>query len=74
MNKIMTNREYIIKALTDGFDDWGISESAIVYNIACPYYTGDKRAKCHNVAYDKIDKWEHCRDCKYEWLDSEVDE
>lgn len=74
MNKIMTNREYIIKALTDGFDDGGATEeSTIVYNIACPYFAGDERAHCNDLD-GMPDRWKECRDCKWEWLDSEVDE
>ena len=67
----MTNREYIIAALTDEFDDMGATEESVVYyNIKCPYNTGDKRAHCRN---DEINR-EVCVACKFEWLDSEVDE
>lgn len=74
----MTNLEYMLACLTsikencDIMDDGGASEEACVYyNINCPYYTDDKRAKC----YDNIDfiTREMCVRCKYEWLNQEVD-
>lgn len=69
----MTNREYMINLLqNDSFvDDGGASYEAMVYyDIACPYFDGDKRAYCHN---NEI-KREVCFECKKEWLDLEVDE
>lgn len=66
----MTNREYLIAALTDQIDDGCASEeAAIYYNIACPYYANDPRSKCR---YRELDR-ETCVACKWEWLDSEVD-
>lgn len=41
----MTNREMMIKALTDDFDDWAETESDIAYHIACPYTDGDHPCK-----------------------------
>lgn len=70
----MTNKEYIIKVLSDvdndPFDDGGASYEALVdHNIKCPYNcTWDKRAHCYNGSGDG------CVACKMEWLESEVDE
>lgn len=67
----MTNREYLIAALTDQIDDGGASEEAAVYyNINCPYYDGDSRCHCSGKEINR----ETCVACKFEWLDSEVDE
>lgn len=73
----MTNRELMINLLMDGLgeftrvhtDDGGSSEEAIVYyNINCPYYGTDPRGLCHNYPSREM-----CTECKYKWLDSEVD-
>lgn len=74
----MNNKEYIVKVLSDEsndpFDDGGASYEALVhYNIACPYYCGDKRAHCHNKPLGYPDR-EHCVACKMEWLESDVDD
>lgn len=66
----MTNREMMTMALKGEFDDWGAEEAVIYYNIACPYFEGDKRSECN----DKEITREVCSECKYKWLDSEVDE
>lgn len=63
----MTNREYLIAALTDQIDDGGVSEeAAIYYNIACPYYDGDPRCHCNKAEINR----ETCVVCKLEWLQS----
>lgn len=79
----MTNREYMINLLLDGFeangadfkrihiDDDGASEEAMIcYNVSCPYFVGDKRCHCNGCESNR----ETCVECKSEWLDSEVDE
>jgi hypothetical protein len=71
----MTNKEYIIKVLSEGdpFDDGGVSYEALVhYHIDCPYSCGDERAHCHNKPLGYPDR-KHCVACKMEWLDMEVD-
>ena len=70
----MTNRELLIGILSDEYfiDDGGATEeSAIYYNIKCPYYSGDERCLCKN---DEDLTREKCVECKRKWLDSEVDE
>ncbi len=72
----MTNKEYIVKLLSDEdfIDDGGTSYEALVhYNISCPYTCGDERAHCHNKPLDYTNR-EVCVACKMEWLESEVDE
>lgn len=68
----MTNKDALIKALNDGFDDPCYTEAIIFYSINCPYYYGDPRCECME------DGKEICRDicseCKSKWLESEVDE
>lgn len=66
----MTNREMMLMALKGEFDDWGAEEAVIHYNVGCPYFCGDERAECK----DKEITREVCSDCKYKWLDAEVDE
>lgn len=81
----MTNREYMINLLIDGIetngadfkrmyiDDGGASEEAMIYyNVSCPYFVGDKRGHCDRNSCKPNRKT--CVDCKFEWLDSEVDE
>ena len=68
----MTNREMMIKALNGEFDDYGAEEAIVHYNIRCPYYDGDERCECE-VEGKEICR-EVCSECKYKWLDSEVDE
>jgi len=66
----MTNREMMLKALKGEIDDWGAEEAIVYYNINCPYYSDDTRCECHNKEISR----EVCSECKYKWLDSEVDE
>lgn len=68
----MTNREMMIKALKGEFDDWGAEEAVIYYNVNCPYFVSDSRCKCEND--DKEPSREICSECKYKWLEMEVDE
>lgn len=68
----MTNREMLIKALQDDFDDYAYSESVIAYHVECPYFSGDKRAHCHESK--EPDRFGICMACKLEWLDQKVDE
>lgn len=69
----MTNLEYMIASLTDQFDDGGASyECTVHYNIACPYFSDDKRAHCKDD--DVYPSREVCVPCKMEWLESEGDE
>ena len=67
----MTNREELIKALYDGFDDWGYSEGVIDNALGCPYVAGDSRSECQGE-FEQI-TWLNCRRCKLKWLDREVD-
>lgn len=67
----MTNREMLIKALNDEFDDYAFSESVIAYHIECPYYGKDMRAKCNSALPNRHTT---CLNCKLEWLEAEVDE
>lgn len=66
----MTNREVMIMALQGKFDDYGTEEALIYYNVNCPYLSGDERCECN---YKETTR-EVCSECKYKWLDSEVDE
>lgn len=69
----MTNREYMIELLSNEnfVDDGGASyEAMLYYNVACPYFDGDKRAYCHDGEMNRG----NCFMCKNEWLDLEVDE
>lgn len=69
----MTNQEFVIRALQDGFDDGGsILESVLYYHISCPYFEGDERSLCFGD-YKKIDR-DTCVECKSHWLSQEVDE
>lgn len=71
----MTNREYIIKLLSDKYwiDDNGASYESLVGDcIACPYFDGDERALCNDVSINKVDR-DMCFRCKEKWLNSEVD-
>lgn len=71
----MTNKEMLIKALNDEFDDGGATYDSVVdYNINCPYFGNDNRAHCHyNEPYQTLTH-EQCLECKLEWLEAEVDE
>lgn len=71
----MTNREYILKLLSDKYwiDDNGASYESLVGDcIACPYYSGDKIAMCVDKDGKEIDCT--CFECKENWLNSEVSE
>ena len=65
----MTNREMMIKALTDDFDDWAETESDIAYHIACPYTDGDHPCKGLDYPWNTLDV---CGPCKAGWLDEEA--
>lgn len=70
----MNNREYMAKQLSDPdwIDDGGASYLSMVeYNIACPYFAGDKRKGCKDDEYPTRSK---CGQCKLEWLESDVDD
>lgn len=56
----MTNREYLINLL--------------MYHISCPYQDGDPRCRCNSIIVGDSIPEELCAECKYEWLDSEVEE
>ena len=60
------------KELQDDFDDGAYSESVIAYHVECPYFSGDKRAHCHESK--EPDRFGICMACKDEWLSAEVDE
>lgn len=75
----MTNREYMAKQLADPdwIDDGGASyDSMVDYNIACPYFVGDRRGHCRRNGLSEYTPppLYRCRDCKLEWLEAEVDE
>lgn len=68
----MTNRDYIIAALQDEFDDNGATmESVAAYNIACPYYGGTDGHRCEGVPYP-WDRLRVCGPCVLEWLEKEM--
>lgn len=72
----MTNREYIAKQLSDPDwidDDRASYISTVEYNIACPYFGGDKRAHCYS-GYTGMPTRKMCEECKLEWLEMDVDE
>ena len=72
--KRMTNKEYLIAVLTDDPRVEGCDYQSEIYNhITCPYYQGDKRAKCVNKSLDEVTR-RLCEECKCEWLEQEVDE
>lgn len=65
----MTNKEYLLAALTDKFDDGGASyESTVYYNIACPYHEGDPDALCDSCP---MFSREQCTECKMAWLEKD---
>ena len=65
----MTNKEYLLMAPQDKFDDGGASyESAVYYNISCPYREGDPDALCDSGP--KFSR-EQCTECKMAWLEKE---
>ena len=68
--EILTNRDMLIATLTGKYDDYGAEEANIYYHIACPYTSGDKRAKC----FGKNPNRTLCEECKVLWLDQKVDE
>lgn len=73
----MTNREYLIKQLSDEnfIDDGGASyEATIFYHIACPYHCGNREALCKDINGPTIIKRETCSECKNKWLDKDIDE
>ena len=58
----------------DWIDDGGASYVSMVeYNIACPYFCGDKRAHCRS-GDNEMPTRKMCGECKMEWLEAEVDE
>ena len=81
----ITNAEYMISVLRNILedekievhplvhDDWASKEAMVYYNIACPYYVGDKRAECKNNGLLETATREQCFKCKYNWLTNEVD-
>ena len=74
--KRITNREYMTNLLKDPDwldDGWASYEAMVYYNIGCPYFVGDERARCYGKKGDFINR-ENCYFCKHEWLDKEVDE
>lgn len=66
----MTNREFIILALSDRLDDCGLHDFVVDNYIECPHYWGDDNLPCEHV--DPCS--EICLPCKLAWLGSEVDE
>ena len=73
--KRMTNKEFIVALLTDDprIYDCCDYQSEVYNRIACPYFRGDKRAKCENKRIDEVSR-RLCEECKCEWLEKEVDE
>lgn len=66
----MTNKEALIMALNDEFDDGGASyESWIHYHIKCPYRAGNPKALCFG---ELTPQRKLCFDCKEKWLESEL--
>ena len=65
----MTNREMMVIALNNGFDDPGFTESCIRDYINCPYYNTEG----HPRDSEDWDYPDDCTDCKYEWLEKEAD-
>ena len=55
----------------DPFDNGADGESVIYYNISCPYFRGDERARCKDQIM--IMNRELCVECKMDWLNAEVD-
>lgn len=71
----MKNREFLIAVLSDEnydpFDNGADGESVIYYNISCPYFRGDERARCKDQI--EIMNRKLCVECKMDWLNAEVD-
>ena len=64
----MTNRDKLITALRDGFDDPGMTMSVIGDSVNCPYYETSGHP-CDDPG------WKYnsgCDLCKLEWLDKEA--
>ena len=74
----MTNREMLIKSLTDDFDDPAASESNIAYHIACPHVgtAGGQHHPCDDAKVPpwKWDQLKICGPCIMAWLDEEAAE
>lgn len=72
--KNMTNRDYIISALTGSIDDGASYESVAEYDIGCPYINS---ADCLNEQedndYGTLPYNEGCLRCKLSWLNREYD-
>ncbi len=71
----MTNKQYIIDALTDNIDDGGAAYVSVAeYNINCPYI---HRSDCLNNhegnQYDSKEYRKGCIRCKLAWLEREYD-
>ncbi len=71
----VTNKDYLILALTDNIDDGGATyESVAKYNIDCPYSGYED---CYNEhfgnEYDTKEYKEGCIKCKMAWLEREYD-
>lgn len=70
-----TNKDYLIAVLTEDIDDGGASyESAVEYNIACPYrHSSDCLNDHEGNQYDSKKYRDGCVRCKLAWLEREYD-
>jgi hypothetical protein len=70
-----TNRDYLIAALTDSIDDGGASyDSALEYNIDCPYINSTDCLNIHeDNEYGTATYGDGCLRCKVSWLNRRYD-
>ena len=59
----MTNRELIIKQMTERDDD-------VLVNFMCPYIPGEDGAGCVDPEAAKYNT--HCKDCLRKWMDEDA--
>lgn len=73
--KRSTNKDYMIAALTDSIDDGGAAyESAVEYNIDCPYHSHSDCLNEHEGnEYGTAAYSAGCIRCKLSWLNREYD-
>lgn len=71
----VTNKDYVILALTDSIDDGGSSYVSVTeYQIDCPYIWDKDCLNNHkNTTYGTKEYKENCIKCKLAWLEREYD-
>lgn len=65
----MTNRDHLIKSLTDAED-----ELILKYINKCPYPKYGSGSYCKSLMPHEVPTRAECLSCKKEWLDMEINE